>query len=102
MKMVMAVVSKYEAERVLQELVAEGFTATYTDSRGGMLRQGQQTLFIAVAKEDLERVMGIIQESCHTSMCLEPERESGLATKTTQVGNAIIFVWDLEKYEAYS
>ena len=39
MRMVMAVVPRDQASRVMEALIAAGYKATFTDSRGGMLRQ---------------------------------------------------------------
>jgi uncharacterized protein YaaQ len=106
MKMVMAVVPRDEAECVLQALVAAGHTATFTESRGGMLRQAQKMLFIAVQEEALGQVLSIIRESCHSQVHLEPgERREpfapGSASVTAQVGGAVVFVWDLGHFEIY-
>jgi uncharacterized protein YaaQ len=48
MKMVMVVVPANSAEKVLNALVNAGHTATYAETRGGMLRQSQFSLFIAL------------------------------------------------------
>ena len=60
MKMVMAVVPRDESDQLLQELVKAGFSATFTDSRGGMLRQSQEMLFIVVETEQVDQVLEII------------------------------------------
>ena len=106
MKMVMVVVPRDEAECVLEALVAAGFTATFTESRGGMLRQAQHMLFIAVEQKALEQVLTIIQASCHSQICVEPselEEPSSLsrAPVTTEVGGAAVFVWDLDCFRIY-
>ena len=67
-KMVMAVVPKAEAENVLNALVNEGYTATYTESSGGMLRQSQLSLFIAVEEDSLEKVKAIIRDNCRIEL----------------------------------
>jgi uncharacterized protein YaaQ len=110
MKMVMAVVSRDEAERVLQDLTEAGHTATFTESRGGMLRQAQQMLFIAVKNDDLEKVLAIVHGGCHSQVeveCTEPDERllpasavSG-ATLGARVGGAVVFVWDLEHFAIY-
>ena len=107
MKMVMAVVPRDEAERVLEALVSAGLTATFTDSRGGMLRQTQTTLFIAVKDPDLEQVLTIIHDSCHSQAHVESTESGGEpfsshpAPGTAELGGAVAFVWDLDRFETY-
>jgi uncharacterized protein YaaQ len=102
MKMVMAVVPRDEVERVLQTLTLSGYTATYTDSRGGMLRQAQRTLFIAVPEEDVEEVLDIIRQRCRSAVSLQAECDQGTRVDSTAlVGGAAVFVWDVERHETY-
>jgi uncharacterized protein YaaQ len=106
MKMVMAVVPRDEAERVLEALVTAGHTATFTESRGGMLRQAQYMLFIAVEEKDVEKVLAIINRSCHSEVCLAPgeaEEPSSLTVQpvTAQLGGAVVFTWDLDRFNIY-
>ncbi len=106
MKMVMAIVSRDEAKLVLEALVAAGHSATFTDSRGGMLRQAQQMLFIATKKEDLEDVLKTIRQSCYSQVDVEPDRtEDPLISQRppakADVGGAVVFVWDMERLETY-
>lgn len=107
MKMVMAVIPRDEAEDVLHALINAGHTATFTESRGGMLRQAQKTLFIAVRAKDLEKILGIICNSCRSPAHVEsagPGRAS-LApyseSVTTALGGAVVFVWNIERFETY-
>ncbi len=106
MKMVMAVVPRDEAGRVIEALVAAGHTATFSESRGGALRQAQQTLFIAVEKKNLERVLSIIRKTCRSRVTLEraesaPALFPAPAPSTAEVGGAVVFVWDIERFEIY-
>lgn len=106
MKMVMAVVPRDEAGRVLESLVAAGHTATFTDSRGGMLRQAQQMLFIAVEEQDLERVLASIRDNCHSHVVVEPSESRttfslGAVSVTAELGGAVVFIWDLDRFETY-
>jgi uncharacterized protein YaaQ len=112
MRMVMAVVPRDQANNVMEALIAAGYTATFTDSRGGMLRQAQQMLFTAVRQKDLDQVLTIIRENCRTQIALEPvedepssrfasEHSSLTGTPTTYIGSAVIFVWDIERFETY-
>lgn len=101
--MVMAVVSREEAEGVLKELIAGGHTATYMESRGGMLRQSQLTMFIAVDAERLENVISIVRDYCHRSVDVETEesrrRDEADGGVKAMVGGSAIFVWDLQSFE---
>lgn len=106
MKMVMAVVQRDETENVLQGLIAAGHTATLLESRGGMLRQAWTTMFVAVKKEDVESVLHIIKSGCTSDVSVEsgtPDAGSTapLSSAKAKVGEAVIFVWDLDKFEVY-
>lgn len=105
-KMVMAVIPRDEAETVLDALISAGYTATFMETKGGMLRQSQYSLFIAVKNEDLDKVCSIIKENCTVQVSdindeIEREElleEEGIAEK---IGGAIIFIWELNKVEIY-
>jgi uncharacterized protein YaaQ len=106
MKMVMAVIPRAQAEGVLHELVQSGHTATFIESRGGVLRQAQQTLFVAVGAEDLDRVLSVISESCRTKVRVEETdgRRVPFAKEEEQeaeVGGAAIWIWDIERFEVF-
>lgn len=106
-KMVMAVVSRDQADRVLDNLINAGYGATFTESRGGMLRQAQQMLFVAAEAEKVDDVVGIIREHCRTKVAVGGGgSEDALAAETqpsptAELGYAVIFVWDLERFETY-
>ena len=102
MKMVMVVVPVNTAERVLDALVNAGHTATYAETRGGMLQQSQYSLFIAVKKEQLNTVLGIIKENCHTRVQMStrtPGEGTGDSKSpvTAELGGAVVFVWDINQ-----
>ena len=107
MKMVMAVVPRDDTECVLQALVSAGHTATFVESRGGVLRQEKKMLFIAVQNEDLHQVLGIIQDSCHCQDHTAPHPIEGRplspepTSTPTRLGGTVVFVWDLEQFETY-
>lgn len=106
MKMVMVVVPANTAEHVLDALVNAGHTATYAETRGGMLRQSQYSLFIALKKEQLHDVMDIIKANCRTQveMNTRPLNErTSLESPTLKadLGGAIAFVWDIDSIETF-
>ncbi len=110
-KMVMVVIPRDEAEMVLDALISAGYTATFMETKGGMLRQSQYSLFIAVKNSDLKKVCSIIKENCTvqiSNMNGDQEREEMLTDElltdeslSGKIGGAIIFIWNLHKVEIY-
>lgn len=103
MKMVMTVVSRDQADPVLDKLITAGYGATFMESRGGMLRQAQKMIFIAVAAEKVDDVVETIRRACHTRVAVNEHPAPGVpvmgeATSTAEVGYAVVFVWDLERF----
>jgi len=104
MKMIMAIIPRDEAPRVLNALVAAGYTATFGDSRGGVLQQAYQTLFIGVEEEAMEAVLDIIRQNCQSKLPLEditaPDHFGLPQQREAVVGGAVIFVWSVDYFEA--
>lgn len=107
MKMMMVVLPRRSGENFLAALIDAGFTATYSETRGGMLRQSQLTLFIAVNQRDVDKVIGIIREFCSVSVRLhqgfgiaQPAQLLGEG-KSSEMGasGAVVFIWSLDSFE---
>jgi uncharacterized protein YaaQ len=98
-KMVMVVVPRDEAENVMSALVDIGHTATFIESRGGMLRQSQMTLYIAIEEDDLEEVLDIVHRHCRVE--IRVESEENVEPVTADIGFAVVFVWNLDRFEKY-
>jgi len=105
MKMVMAIMPRGEAEQVLQALVAANRTATYVETRGGMLRQAQMTLFIAVESENLDEVLSIVRRTCRSEPIVESVAGQGPSGSpipaSPQLGGAVVFIWDIQRNENF-
>ncbi len=105
MRMIMAIMPRGEAERVLQALVSANHTATYVETRGGMLRQAQMTLFIAVEAQNLDDVLSIIENTCRSEPVVESvegeEASSAPMPARPRLGGAVVFVWDIKRSETY-
>jgi len=106
MKMVMVVVPANTAEVVLDALINAGHTATYAETRGGMLRQSQYSLFIALKKEQLEEVMDIIKANCRSQVEMKThpfkdQKTKDRASITAEIGGAVAFVWDIESIQTF-
>jgi len=104
-KMVMAVIPHDEAEHVLDALIDAGFSATFMETKGGMLRQSQYSLFTAVSTETLDNVLDIIKNSCKTDIAIDEDdltKQEILENSGAQkLGGAVVFVWDLDRLETY-
>jgi uncharacterized protein YaaQ len=107
-KMVMTIIEREESDRVLEALIMAGHTPTiFGDSRGGVLRQARPTLFVGVQADQLENVLSIIRENCRSHIPLDStEGEEGSMDRTSrrtfaEVGSAVVFVWDIDRFETY-
>jgi uncharacterized protein YaaQ len=102
MKMIMAVVPKMEAEEVMDQLIRAGYTTTFVESRGGVMRQLQLTLFIAVDHENVDHVINIVRTYCHSKIRINSPRQSNRKGKENEepvmaeIGESVIFMWDLD------
>ena len=105
--MVMTIIEREEANRVLEALISAGHTPTiFGDSRGGVLRQARPTLFVGVEADKLDNVLSIIRENCRSHVALEStEGDESAASRTkrsfAEVGSAVVFVWDIDRFETY-
>ena len=104
-KMVMAVIPRDEAEHVLDALIDAGFSATFMETKGGMLRQSQFTLFTAFKAEKLDEVFRIIGESCKADIDLDEDdltKQEILGNSGVhKIGGAVVFAWTLDRLETY-
>jgi len=106
-KMMLAIVPKTEAEYVLNALVDAGFTATFTETEGGVLHQQQLTLFIIVNENEVERVLALIAENCRMEMAITQKEDATVAVKSntsptiSDTGGAIVFIWSVDRIETF-
>ena len=101
-KMIMAVIPHEQAEKVLNILINEGLTATFSETKGGMLRQSQYTLFIAVNNEEVDNVCEIIRDNCRETTQVDINtgdelEQNSISSFSTKVGGAVVFIWDIDK-----
>jgi uncharacterized protein YaaQ len=112
-KMVMTIIEREEANDVLEALIEAGYTPTiFGESRGGVLRQARPTLFVGVAEDKLDDVLSVIRRHCRSHVALEsteavplPDAEAdgerGPMRTFAEVGSAVVFVWDINRFETY-
>ncbi|HET89805.1 MAG TPA: hypothetical protein ENN99_03565 [Chloroflexi bacterium] len=106
MKCIVSVVNKDDAWPLVDVLVTNGYRVTTLNSAGGFLRKENMTLFIIVEDQQVDDVVRLIQDNCHTRVesvgSLPPVMESGelyvLATAEVEVGGAVILVLDVAQF----
>jgi uncharacterized protein YaaQ len=81
-KLVMSIVRDQDAGRVIDALVAREFRATRINTAGGFLQRGNATLLVGVQDEEVDEVVGIVQQICR--------REGNAAAQDSGVG--VLFV----------
>ncbi len=109
MKLVITVVHDRDKNRITETLLRNGHQFTKIGSTGGFLREGNVTLLIGVDDKSVEKVIQLIRESCRTREqfvnVLPPDAAPvGLSLPSpvkVQVGGAICFVMDVERFERF-
>ena len=107
MKLVIAVVQDEDAEDLVAALVAERFRVTRVASTGSLLRTGNSTVFLGVDDSEVDRALAAIGTVCRrrTQVVVPytPALEPGLLYVTenfeVEVGGAVIFAIDVERFE---
>jgi uncharacterized protein YaaQ len=107
MKMVMAIVHIDDAGPVVKALSQAGYGVTHVKSAGGFLRKQNATVFAGVPDRDVDRVLEIMREKCHSRTeqisPLPPVVEPGEVympyPMEVEVGGATIFVVDVTRFE---
>src|SRR5205085_5006910 len=66
MKMVVAIVHNEDAGLLVDALLEHEFRATRLHSSGGFLKQTNATVMLGVEDGEVDEVMGIVRESCHS------------------------------------
>ena len=103
-KLIISIVPRDQASQVINALVTAGYTATFAESRGGVLRQAQQMLFIAVDAAKLDAALAIIRENCRKAVQMQAHNTTAgghPSPVTVDLGGAVILAWDLERFEIY-
>ncbi len=105
--MVVAIVHADDAGPLSKSLANAGFGATHVKSAGGFLRKQNATIFAGVPEADVERVLGIIREHCHSRTeqvsplppIVEPGEVYMPYPVEVEVGGATVFVLDVVRVE---
>jgi len=109
LKLLISVINSDDSQPLIDTLMGDGYKATVISTTGGFLREGNATLLIGVADEDVDKVLGIIKNNCHTRTQyvnpLPPTMESGELYMPTPievlVGGAVVFILDVDRFERF-
>jgi len=107
MKMVIAIVHVDDAGALTKSLAQAGYGVTHVKSAGGFLRKQNATVFAGVPDRDVDRVLEIIRDRCHSRTeqvsPLPPVVEPGEVympyPMEVEVGGATVFVVDVVRFE---
>jgi uncharacterized protein YaaQ len=104
MKLIVAVVSNDDANKVQKGLVQEKFFATRLSTKGGFLREGNATFLIGVNDEKVTEVLDIIERYSKTRNKIVPNaivNEFGAFSALpieVSVGGATVFILNVDQF----
>ena len=106
MKLIIAIVQDDDAGNVIDVLMEGGFRVTKLATTGGFLKSGNTTLMIGVEEENVNKVLGLIEETCKTrqQIVTSPSPVAGSTgiyvpyPVEVEVGGATIFVVDVDQF----
>lgn len=106
MKLVVAIVQDKDGVKVTSALMEKGYRATKLASTGGFLREGNTTLLVGVEDAQLDDVLDIVKEICHSrEQLVTPLSPMGGAVDSflpypveVTVGGATVFVLDVDQF----
>nr|MDD6335179.1 cyclic-di-AMP receptor [bacterium] len=107
MKLIMAIVQDDDAQRVISNLMSEGFSVTKLSTTGGFLRVGNTTLILGVNDDRVSDVVSIVEHTCRSrkQIATTPSPVAGSTGAyvpypvEVMVGGATIFVLPIEQFK---
>jgi uncharacterized protein YaaQ len=105
MKLVVVIVQDTDANALIKALSQERLEVTKLASTGGFLREGNTTMLIGVAEEQVQTVKDLVQKTCRSRKRLVmptapvAEQPEPLLSEPVEVpvGGAIAFVVNIEE-----
>jgi uncharacterized protein YaaQ len=97
-KLIVAIIQKDDAGRVVDELLRREYRTTRLDSSGGFLRKTSTTLLIGVEVAQVEEVISAIRAAAKPRTEVALKRSADQAEGRVELRAAIVFVLDLEGF----
>jgi uncharacterized protein YaaQ len=109
MKLIVSIVNLDDLYALTDALVQADHDTTVISTTGGFLREGNATVLTGVEDASVARVLRIIQNKCRTRMRymqpvsagLEGEESFLIEPIEVEVGGAVVFVLDVERFERF-
>lgn len=107
MKLVIAIVQDEDVDALTEELIGAGHRFTKVSTTGSFLRTGNSSLLIGVEDEQVDSILRILEKTCRrrtqVAVPYSPALEPGLLylpeNIEVEVGGAIVFVMDVNRFE---
>jgi len=109
MKLLIAIVQDEDSQRLINELMTEGFRVTKLATTGGFLRSGNTTLLVGVEDEQADGAIGIIEKICKSRKQVTSSPSPMINSTGTYtpfpfevlVGGATVFVLTVDQFLKY-
>ncbi len=108
MKMIMAIVSSDDANRVSSHLTKENYSVTKLSTTGGFLRAGNTTILIGTDDDRVDHALEIIAQHSKKRTQMMPSSSVGMTDSPrimdshpveVVVGGATVFILNVERFE---
>jgi uncharacterized protein YaaQ len=107
MKLIIAIVQDEDTQTLTEALVGAGYRFTKVSTTGSFLRTGNTSLLIGVEDDVVPTIMGILRRTCRrrtqVAVPYSPALEPGLLYMPenfeVEVGGAVVFVADVQRFE---
>lgn len=108
-KLIVAIIHSDDAPGLVDALNRRGYSATVISTTGGFLREGNATVLVGTTDQNMGDVLRIIKANAHARTQyvnpLPPVVEPGELYMPQpieiEVGGAVVFVLNVERFERY-
>ena len=108
-KLIVAIIHSDDAPGLISALNRRGYSATVISTTGGFLREGNSTVLTGTSEQNLSEVLRIIKTNAHARTqyvnplppVVEPGELYMPQPVEIEVGGAVVFVLNVERFERY-
>ena len=96
MKMIVCIIHRDDADKLMIALMSIGQRATRLSTTGGFLREGNATILIGVEEKDVPKALEVIKANTHAHTIKASRRRAPVKNEVV-FGAATVFVLDLDE-----